>query len=109
MSYNLEIVQGTDYTRTFTVLNINNTPLPLSMYTLYAQIRRNNTSDEYVSFVMTVTDAAHGKVQMFLPHTITSRLNGKYSYDIFLQDSNLKRQRIESGIITILPNITRIP
>ena len=108
MSYNLEITQGTDYTRTFTVRDINKTVLNLTGYTLQAQIRKNHTSSEYNSFTMTVIDAASGKVKMYLPHSVTGSLNGKYVYDIFLIDSSNNRYILEDGLVTILPNITKI-
>lgn len=109
MAYNLEITQGTDYTRTFIVQDINKNVLPLTGYTLVAQIRRNHTSTEYFSFTMTIISAPLGKVSMFLPHSITSILDGKYMYDIFLVDSSNIRHKLEDGLVTILPNITKIP
>ena len=46
MSYNLEIVQGTDYQRTFTVYDIYNNIVPLSGFTLTAHVRRNHSATE---------------------------------------------------------------
>lgn len=107
MAYNLEIVQNTDYTRTFTVLDSNNQIINLSSYTLAAQLRRNHTKDEYVEFTMSTIDAANGKASMHLSHSITNTLDGKYMYDIFLIDITEQRYRIESGLVTIIANITR--
>lgn len=108
MSYNLEITQGTDYTRTFTVLDVYNAAMSLTGCTLTAQIRRNHNSTEYVSFTMAIVSAATGKASMYLPSSISDTLEGKYMYDIFLTNSSLKKFKIEDGIITILPKITRI-
>lgn len=107
MSNNLEINQGADYTRTFTVVDINNVVINITGYTIAAHIRRNPTSTEYVAFTMTITDAVHGKVSMFLPHSISSSLEGKYMYDIFLTDPYTKKFKIGDGLITIIPQITR--
>lgn len=108
MSYNLEINQNADYTRTFTVLDASNTAINLTTYSIVSHIRRNHTSSDYYSFTMTITDSVHGKVSMYLPHSITSVMEGKYVYDIFLIDANLKRYNIGKGIISVNPNITKI-
>ncbi len=107
MSYNLEIVQGSDYTRTFTVYNIHKAILNLTGYTITAQIRRNHTSSESYSFQVTVIDAVAGKVKLFLPHATTSILSSKYEYDIFLTDPDNKKYMLEYGLINIKSNITR--
>lgn len=109
MSYNLEITQGADYTRTFTVLDNLNAVVPLTGCTLYAHIRRNHNSTEYVSFTMTIVNAVQAKVSMFLPYTITDTLSGKYTYDIFLVDPFLKHFKIEDGLVNITPKITHYP
>ncbi|CAB4126875.1 hypothetical protein UFOVP84_30 [uncultured Caudovirales phage] len=108
MSYNLEITQGTDYTRTFTVLDATNTVINLTSCVLTAQIRRNHSSAEYVSFTMSIINATTGKVSMYLPSTISDTLDGKYMYDIFLTNAASKKFKIEDGLITIVPKITRL-
>lgn len=105
---NLTIDQGTDYLRTFTVMDVHNTVMNLTSCTLSAQIKRNNTSTEYISFTVAITDALHGKVSMSLPHSITSTMEGKYMYDIFLTDPATKRFKIVDGLITITQSITRL-
>ena len=108
MSYNLEIVQGSDYTRTFTVLDTSNNVINLTGgFSFASQLRKNPTITDYVSFTVTISDAVHGKVQIFLPHATTTTLNGKYEYDIFLTDPLGKKFRVADGLITIIPNITR--
>ena len=109
MSYNLEITQGTDYTRTFTVLDISNNVIPLNSCTLTAHIRKNHNSTEYVSFTMNILNpASAGKASMYLSSSTSDTLEGKYMYDIFLTNAASKTFKIESGIITILPKITRL-
>lgn len=107
MSYNLEITQGTDYTRTFTVTDSLNVAVNISGFTFKSHIRRNHNSDEYVEFTFTITNAVLGKVTMSLSNTITDTLEGKYVYDIFMTDQALNRYKISDGLITILPKITR--
>jgi hypothetical protein len=107
MSTNLEINKNADYTRTFTVLDINNNVINLGTgFSLTSQLRRNPLSTANVSFTMTIIDVVTGKVKMYLPHSITNTLDGKYMYDIFLTDPSNFRFKIEDGLITINPNIT---
>lgn len=107
MSYNLEINQGSDYTRTFTVLDSNDVIINLTNYTIAAQLRKNHTSNEYVNFTMAILNAGLGKVSMSLPNSVTSTLSGKYMYDIFLTDPSTHKFKIGDGLITIVPYITR--
>lgn len=108
MSYNLEITQGTDYTRTFTVTDSLNVAVNISGFTFKSHIRRNHNSSEYVEFTFTITNAVLGKVTMSLSNTITDTLEGKYVYDIFMTDSDTKRHEIENGIITVKQKITHV-
>jgi hypothetical protein len=107
MSTNLDINKNTDYTRTFTVMDTNNTVINLNGFTMSSQLRRTPLSTASVSFTMSFIDAAAGKVQMFLPHSITNTLEGKYFYDIFLTDPSSLKFKIEDGLIFIHPNITQ--
>lgn len=107
MSNNLEINQGADYIRTATVLTATNTPVNLIGYTVAAQIRKNSTSDTYIAFTGTVTDAANGKISLSLTNAQTASMAaGKYEYDVFII-SLISKYKITDGIITIIPRITR--
>lgn len=106
MSTNLDINKNTDYTRTFTVMDTNNTVINLTGFEVSSQLRKNPLSLANVAFTMSIIDANNGKVQMFLPHNITNTLEGKYFYDIFLTDPALFKFKIEDGLISINLNIT---
>jgi hypothetical protein len=107
MSTNLEINKNADYTRTFTILDTNNTVINLlTGFSLAAQLRRNPLAVANASFEMTIVNAAAGKVRMYLPSSVTNTLDGKYMYDIFLTDPSNYKFKIEDGLITINPNIT---
>ena len=106
MSTNLDINKNTDYTRTFTVMDTNNAVINLNGFSVFSQLRRNPLATANVDFTMSIIDANNGKVQMFLPHSITNTLEGKYFYDIFLIDPSSFRFKIEDGLIFINPNIT---
>jgi len=107
MSTNLDINKNTDYTRTFTVMDIYNTVIPLDGFSVNSQIRRNPLTTANVAFIMTILDSTAGKIQMFLPHSITNTLEGKYFYDVFLTSPSSIKYKIEDGIISINPNITQ--
>lgn len=107
MSYNLEVYQGTDYLRTFTVLDNNNTILNLTNCTIIAQLRRNTTSSEYISFVTSIVNALNGIASISLSNTVTSGLSGNYMYDIFVITNDNKKYKISDGLVTIKPRVTR--
>ena len=106
MSTNLDINKNADYTRTFVVMDANNVVINLNGFTVSSQIRRTPLSSTSVDFIMSFIDAGIGKVQMFLPHSITNTLEGKYFYDIYLIDPSSLRFKLEEGLIIIHPNIT---
>jgi len=109
MSYNLEIYQGSDYSRTFTVLDNTNNIVPLTGCSLYSQIKRNLTSTESVSFNINILNEQQALVSLTLPYTITSTLHGTYKYDIFLIDPYQKHFKIENGLVTFTSKITNYP
>ena len=106
MSTNLDINKNTDYTRTFTVMDTNNAVINLAGFAVSAQLRKNPLSSANVAFTMSIIDSEAGKVRMYLPHSITNTLEGKYFYDIFLTDPTSFKFRIEDGLISINLNIT---
>lgn len=107
MSTNLDINKNADYTRTFTVLDINNIVINLDGFSVNSQIRRNPLALANVAFTMSIINSHAGKIQMFLPHSITNTLDGKYFYDIFLTNPSSIKYKIEDGVISINPNITQ--
>jgi len=107
MSTNLDINKNTDYTRTFTVFDIYNNVINLDGFLVNSQIRRNPLTSANVAFTMTIIDSHAGKIKMFLPHSITNTLDGKYFYDIFLTNPSSIKYKIEDGLISINPNITQ--
>lgn len=109
MSYNLDIDQGTDYSRTFAVLDNTNNIVPLTGCSLYSQIKRNRTSVESFSFNINIINESKALVSLFLPYTVTDSLNGTYKYDIFLIDPFQKHFKLESGLINVTPKITDYP
>ena len=107
MSYNLDINQNTDYSRTFTVVDVKNVAVDLSTSTIQAQIRRNSTSSDYIQFNVYIIDPTHGKVTIMLPHSITVTMHGTYEYDIFLIDSSGFKYKISDGLVNIITTVTR--
>jgi hypothetical protein len=111
VTYNLTIDQGTDFFRTFTVVDNDNVPVNITGFSISGKLKKstigaNNTA---IPFVITITDAVTGKVKMELSNITTDLLiPGRYVYDIELINTSNKIFRIVEGIITVNPNITKI-
>lgn len=107
---NLIIDQGSDYTRTITILDGTlNLPVDITGYTFAGQIRKTMTSNAIAaSFTFTLTDPLVGKVLFSLGNDVTAGLvEGRYVYDIEMINAVAKKFRIVEGIVTINPNVTR--
>lgn len=105
---NLFVDQGADYYRTMTVIDIHNSPLDISNYTIKGQIRKNYTSTTNANFNMLILDAVNGKIGMGLNNTTTQSLSEiRYVYDIEITSPDNKVYRIMEGILTVNPCVTR--
>lgn len=111
VNFNLIIDQGTDFLRTFTVVDNSNVAVNLTGFSIAGKLKRssigaNNTA---IPFVITITDAVNGKVKMELTNATTDLLvPGRYVYDVEATNPSLKIFRIVEGTITVNPNITKV-
>ena len=100
---NITIPVGADFTQTFFLESVSNTPLDLTGYTGYAKLKKSPASlNTSASFVVSFPNRTDGKVKISLGSTITSTLRpGRYSYDILLNDGSLKSRVVEgSALVT---------
>lgn len=107
---NLEIDQGSDWVSEITLENDDNTPMQLNGFTVYSQFRKSFGSLIGYSFVASVLDEQNGKISLSLSGVTSSGIRpGRYLYDIeIISETNIKT-RVVQGIVTINPEITRIP
>lgn len=107
---NLEIDQGSDWVSEITLENDDGTPMNLFDFTVYSQFRKSFGSLIGYSFVASVLDATNGKISLSLSGITSSGIRaGRYLYDIEIISGNNVKTRVVQGIVTINPEITRIP
>lgn len=105
----LDIDQGSDFVTEMTLENDNGTAMNLSGFTVYSQFRKSYNSTVGYSFITNVTSPINGKFTLSLPGSISSTIKpGRYLYDVEITN-NISKTRVVEGIITINPEITKIP
>lgn len=106
----LDIDQGSDFVAEFTLENDDETTMNLSGYAVYSQFRKSYGSTTGYSFQCIVTNAPAGKIAISLSGVVSSTIkSGRYLYDIELISTAGTKTRVVEGILTINPEITRIP
>lgn len=106
---NISIDQGTTFSLTITVTDLNNNALDLTNYTARSQMRRSYGASSYVAFTATIDDdPTTGELTISLTPTQTSALKiGRYVYDVEIEDNAGNVTRVLEGIITVTPEVTR--
>lgn len=109
MTAYLDIDQGSDFVAEFTLENDDNTPMDLTGFVVYSQFRKSYGSTTGHTFVTAIINALTGKLSIGLTGVESSAIKpGRYLYDIEIVGLNVKTRVVE-GILTINPEITRIP
>lgn len=110
MSAYLDIDQGSDFTTELTLENDDDTPMNLTGFSVYSQFRKSYSASTGHSFVCLITNAAQGKVSLSLVGSASSNIKpGRYLYDVEIVSSSGSKTRVVEGIITLNPEITKIP
>lgn len=111
MTAYLDIDQGSDFVVIIDLENDDGTPMNLSNVSIYSQFRKSFSSSTAHSFICEVIDIPNGKFSLKLPGITSSNIKpGRYLYDVELLNTltNTKSRAVE-GIVTINPEITKIP
>lgn len=104
---NLVIDQGTNFSTTISIANMDDEAIDLTGYTAAAQIRKHHSSSNSVSFGVSV-DAVLGELTLSLtPAQTNAMVPGRYVYDVEVMDSSNVVSRIVEGLVTITPSVTR--
>ena len=111
MTAYLDIDQGSDFTTIIELQNDDGTAVNLSSHQVYSQFRKSYSSNIGYNFTATVYDPAAGKISLSLPGTTSSQIRpGRYLYDIEIYSPTIgSKTRVVEGILTINPEITKIP
>lgn len=106
----LDIDQGSDFNVILELENNDGTPMDLRGYSVYSQFRKSYGSTTAYTFTTSVVDALAGKISLGLLGTQSSAIRpGRYLYDVEIANSTPSKTRVVEGIVTINPEITKIP
>lgn len=105
---NLVIDQGTSFSATIDVTNVDGTVFNLTGYTVAAQMRKNYTSSAATTFSSTHNGAGGAITLSLLPAFTATIEPGRYLYDVEVTSAGGSVTRIVEGIVTVTPGMTRI-
>lgn len=110
-----EIVSGTDFSATLTLLNPDTTPINLSGSTFAADIKKSTVSPVVEqAMTVTMTDAVNGVLKVSLPHASNTLQagatatdpEGQYVWDLKMTDSGGNVSHPRYGTVTIWSGVT---
>lgn len=105
---NLYIEQGTTYSTTILLDDVNYVAYNLVGYTASSQIRKSYYQANATATFATSIDAANGTITLSLTAPTTANIApGRYVYDTILKDSSNTVSRILEGIAEISASVTR--
>jgi hypothetical protein len=107
----LDIDQGSDFTTDIELENDNSTPMNLTGFIVYSQFRKSYGSTIAYSFEASIpTPGSQGKIRLKLSGVNSSLIKpGRYLYDVEIVSNTGSKTRVVEGILTINPEITKIP
>ena len=108
VSINYDMDQGANFSFGLTAIS-GGLPMDIgSGYTAYCQMRRFYSSTDYTTLNASITGST-GEIFVSLGHTGTEDIKpGIYFYDVELHSSS-HVQRLRQGMITVYPEVTKIP
>lgn len=105
---NLYIDQGSTFTSTVTVEDVNNNLVNITDYTARGQIRKSYTASTATNFTTLIIDATNGKFTISLTRTQTGALKaGRYVYDVEVISPAGVVTRVVEGQLTVNPRVTQ--
>ena len=105
---NLYIDQGSTFTSTVTVEDVNDNLVSITNYTTRGQIRKSYTSTTATNFTTAITDATNGEFTIALSRTQTGALKaGRYVYDVEVISPTGTVTRVVEGQITVNSRVTQ--
>lgn len=105
---NIIINQGTDFSRSFAIINLDRTARDLTGYTGNANLKKSLVSDINTQFSVNIYDPANGIIEISLTNDQTSNISfGRYLYDILITSNTNAKERVVQGIVELSPGITK--
>ena len=98
--------QGANLTYTIDVTDANGAAMNLASYTATAIFKKHQGSAN--SYTFTCNAYANGSVILTMNAATSANIaDGRYVYDAFIESSNGQFTKIQEGILTINPSVTR--
>ena len=108
IAQNIIIDQDADYSQQFTAKTDAGAVIDLTNSTLDAQIRKSFASTTAKAFNPTIVSATAGTFTLALTDVQTSGLErGRHVYDVRVLDASSTYTRIQEGVATVSPSVTR--
>lgn len=107
----LDMDQGSDFIVTMNLETDDGNPMNLAGYQVHSQFRKSYNSVIGYTFQTTIVDAANGAIELRFSGVDSSNLRpGRYLYDVEIYNVSAQRKtRVVEGIVTVNPEITKIP
>jgi hypothetical protein len=105
----LTIDQGADFETTFDLIADDGTPIDITGYEFYGQVRKSYYStNPTANILITILNAPRGNTLISIDAANTANIiSGRYVYDIKLKDTSNVTSRVVEGIITVTPQVSR--
>jgi hypothetical protein len=111
VTINRDMDQGSNFSFSYVVKGDDGLPLDIaSGYTAYAQMRRFYSSTTGINFTTSITGST-GNITVSLGPTASANAKaGVWFYDVELHSNGSATvQRVVQGMITVYPEVTKIP
>lgn len=104
----LFVEQGSDYTTSITLDDVDGNAFDLTNYTSKGQIRKSYYSaNATAEFTITITNPVDGTIGLTLNSANTANIApGRYVYDVVIKNNQNVKTRVLEGIVNVLPQVT---
>ena len=108
IAQNIIIDQDSDYSQQFEAKTDAGVVIDLTGSTLDGMIRKSFASTTATSFTTAIVSATAGTFTLALTDVQSAALDrGRHVYDVRVTDSTSTITRIQSGVATVSPSVTR--
>ena len=108
IAQNIIIEQDADYSQQFTAKTDAGVVIDLTNSTLDGMVRKSFASTTATSFTTAIVSATAGTFTLALTDVQSAALErGRHVYDVRVTDSTSTITRIQEGVATVSPSVTR--
>ena len=108
IAQNIIIDQDSDYSQEFTAKTDAGVVINLTGSSIDAQVRKSFAASTATAFTPTTVTATSGIFSLALTDVQTALLDrGRHVYDVRVTDSTSTITRIQEGVATVSPSVTR--